>query len=394
MKKDFPLLSNSNLIYFDSASTSQKPASMISAEREFYEKHNANIHRGIYPIAEEATHLYEEARATVARFINAQPEEIIFTRGTTESINMVALSWGMEQISSGDGITVTALEHHANFVPWQQLAKKKDADFSIIPLHDDGTLRIDDLDSYIMPKTKIVAITHESNVLGVCNDLNPIIARSHAVGARVLVDAAQSIAHQPIDVRETNCDFLAFSGHKMLGPTGIGVLYIKKEVQTEMPPLFFGGGMILSVSDTNASWQQAPQKYEAGTPPIAQAIGLKAAIDYITQYVDFDTLRAHEAALCARLIDGLQMLPQVRIYGPIDQLKTSGHMVSFTIDGYHPHDIAAYLASHGICVRAGSHCAQPLTTRLCVEGLVRSSFYLYNTHDEVEFFLKILKQLF
>lgn len=309
LRKDFPILkriiNNNPLIYFDNAATTQKPQSVIDALVDFYTQYNANIHRGVHTFGEQATQMYEEARSKVAQYINAEPDEIIFTRGTTESINLIATAWGEQHITRGDEIVITELEHHSNLLPWQQLAHKKNAKLNYIPVHDDGTLNMASLPELITAKTKLVAVSHVSNALGTHNDIASIIRAAHAVGAYVLIDAAQSVPHQKINVKSLNCDFLAFSGHKMLGPTGIGVLYIKKKLHDHIPPYQFGGGMVFEVDFHKASWLRAPHKFEAGTPAIAQAIGLGAAIDYLHNYVDFTLLQAHEAKLCTRLIDGL-----------------------------------------------------------------------------------------
>ncbi len=397
IRKDFPILekkiNNHQLVYLDNAATSQKPQAVIDAVSNFYAHNNANIHRSVYEFGEEVTTLYENARAKVAQFIKADPNEVIFTAGTTAGINLVASSWAHEHIKQGDEILISQMEHHSNMIPWQQVAKKNGATLKYIPALPNGTLDYKALDSLLTQKTKLVAVTHISNALGTRNDITRIIAAAHAVGARVLIDAAQSAPHEALDVKKLNCDFLAFSGHKMLGPTGIGVLYIKKELHEQMQPYQFGGGMVYEADLYNASWQKAPHKFEAGTPPIAQAIGLAAAIDYIQKHIPFDQLQKHEASLCAQLIDGFSSMKKVTILGPIQDLKKSGHLVSFTIDGMHPHDIAAQLSKKGICVRAGNHCAQPLAKLMNIPGSVRASFYLYNTAQEVEQLLQAIKTI-
>lgn len=397
LRSDFPILTKKingkPLLYFDNAATSQKPQAVIDALVNFYTEHNSNISRSVYAFGEETTTLYEHARATVAHFINANPEDIIFTKGTTEGINFVASTWAAQHIKKDDRILVSQMEHHSNLIPWQQCAKDTGAHLDVIPVLPNGTLDLTILPNVLSKKTKLVAVTHVSNALGTRNEIEQIIKAAHAVGARVLIDAAQSAPHERIDVKKLNCDFLVFSGHKMLGPTGIGVLYIKKELHDQTRPYQYGGGMIYEADMRHASWQKAPHKFEAGTPPIAQAIGLAAAIEYLQTHVSFDDLRKHEAMLCAALIDGLAPFKKVKILGPVDQLKKSGHLVSFTIDGMHPHDIAAHLSTFGICVRAGNHCAQPLFKALGIIGSVRASFYLYNTVQEVEYLLKALEQL-
>lgn len=397
IKKDFPIFAkennNSSFIYFDNAATSQKPKSVIDAMTHFYEYQNSTIHRAVYAFGEQATTLYEQARSKVAEFINADAQEIVFTKGTTASINAVAIGWALENIKAGDEILLTQMEHHANLLPWQQVAKKNDAVLKYIPILPDGSLDMGTLDQLITKKTKLVSCVHVSNVLGTQNNIETIIKKSHAQGAKVLIDAAQSIAHQSIDVKKIHCDFLVFSGHKMLGPTGIGVLYIKKDLHNQMQPYEFGGGMVYEVDLSHATWAKAPHKFEAGTPPIAQAIGLGAAIDYIKKNIDFEKLKKHEALLCSTLIEGLQKNPKIRILGPIEQLKQRGHVVSFVVEDMHAHDVATYLSNQGICVRAGHHCAQPLARLMNVTASVRASFYAYNTLEEVEKFLEVITLL-
>lgn len=397
IKKDFPLLNkkinNHSLIYFDSAATSQKPRQVIDAVTHFYESQNSTIHRAVYAFGEQATTLYEQARNTVAEFINADVHEIVFTKGATESINAVATGWALDHLKHGDEILLTQMEHHANLLPWQQVAKRNGVVLKFIPVLSDGTLDLSSLDELITKKTKLVSCVHVSNALGTHNDIETIIKKAHIVGAKVLIDAAQSIAHQKIDVKKINCDFLVFSGHKIVGPTGIGVLYIKKDLHDQMQPYEFGGGMVYEVDYTTASWLKAPHKFEAGTPPIAQAIGLGAAITYIQKNIDFEQLKNHESKLCAVLINGLQKNNKITILGPIEQLKTQGHLVSFVVEGMHAHDVATYLSNYGICVRAGHHCAQPLAKLMGIQASVRASFYAYNTLEEVEKFLEVITLL-
>jgi len=397
LRHDFPILSRKiqgyPLIYFDNASTTQKPHKVIEALVNFYTTTNANIYRGIHTLAEQATCAYEQARVTVARFINALPEEIIFTSGTTEGINFVASTWAEQHIGAGDEIVITELEHHANLLPWQQLALRKGALLKCIPVMPNGTLNMSSLDDIITHKTKLVSVVHVSNAVGTHVDIETIVRKAQRVGARTLIDAAQSVAHQKIDVRALQCDFLVFSGHKIMGPTGIGVLFIKKELHEEIPPYQFGGAMVEHATVELATWRQAPHKFEAGTPPIAQAIGLGAAIKYQNQHIDFDILQKYEALLCERVIDGLSKLPEVKILGPLAQLKQNGHLVSFLVKNIHSHDVAAFLNSRGIAVRAGHHCAQPFAYALGYDASVRVSFYFYNTLEEVEFFLSVMKEL-
>jgi cysteine desulfurase / selenocysteine lyase len=398
LRQDFPILkqkiNGQDLIYFDNAATTQKPAQVIDSIVDFYSKYNSNIHRGIYQFGEYATVLFENVRNKVAALINAKPNEIVFTTGTTGAINFVALAWARKNIKKDDEIIISAMEHHSNLIPWQQLALENQAILKIIPVKADYTLDVEAYENMLSKKTKLVSIVHVSNVLGTCNDIEYISSLAHKVGARVLIDAAQSIAYQKIDVQKINCDFLAFSGHKMLGPTGIGVLYIKQAMHTEIDPYQFGGGMVFEVDFENSKWAKTPYKFEAGTPPIAQAIGLGAAIDYINKNIDFDSFKKYLASLCKRFIDELEKFEQIKIIGPKQQLKEEGHLVSFTIEGMHPHDIAAYLDKFGICIRAGHHCAQPLHKALGIESTVRVSFYAYNTMQEVDYFLiDLIKQL-
>ncbi len=395
--KDFPLLkkkvNGKDLIYFDNAATSQKPQVVIDALTKFYTEHNNNIHRGVYQTAEETTQMYENARATVAQFINGQSDEIVFTKGTTEGINFVARAWAAHNLKAGDEIVLSELEHHSNIIPWIVLAQEKQIKINYIPVKADGTLDLSRLHSIITSKTKLVSCLHISNALGTHIDIDTIIAAAHDFGAKVLIDAAQSIAHIPVDVKKLKTDFLVFSGHKMGGPTGIGVLYIKKDLHDQTQPYQFGGGMPYEVDYHSVSFAKVPHKFEAGTPAIAQAIGLAAAITYFKKNIDFAQLTKHEAQLCARMIEGLSKHKKIRILGPIEQFKKTGHLVSFVIDGMHGHDVADYLGKQGICVRAGHHCAQPLAKKMGYVASVRASFYGYNTLEEVEKFLNLITLL-
>lgn len=398
MRKDFPILNqkvgDKPLIYFDTAATSQRPQQVIDTLSSFYTDSNANIHRGIHMLSERATELYETAREKIANFIGAADScEVVFTRGTTEGINIVAETWGMENLKAGDEILVSEMEHHANLLPWQRLAQRTGAILKFIPVTPEGKLAMDKLDELITPRTKLVAVTHASNVLGTHVDVKTIGKKAHAVGARILVDAAQSIPHEKIDVQDLDCDFLAFSGHKMLGPTGIGILYIKKELHAALPPYQVGGGIVYEVDFDGARWQEVPQRLEAGTPAIAQAVGLGAAVDYMNERVNFDELKKHEAALTKRAIEGLAPLPKVRLFGPLEDMKKSGHLVNFVVEGMHAHDVAEYLNCNGIAVRAGHHCAQPLAKKLGIPASVRASFHGYNTLDEVDSFVTAMTGL-
>lgn len=397
IQDDFPLLKRRieghPLVYLDNAATSLKPQVVVDSLVDFYSNYGVNIHRGIYTIAEETTLLYEQARTIVADFIGAYYEEIIFTKGATESINLVASTWALDAIKPGDQIVITAMEHHANFVPWQQVADRTGSVLKVVPINSDGTLVLNKFEEIVGTKTKMVAVCHVSNLLGVHNDISTIIKIAHKVGAKVLIDAAQSAPHQKIDVRHLDCDFLVFSGHKLMGPTGVGVLYAKKELLECMRPYQYGGGMILKVNVDRSTWQGLPQKFEAGTPPIASAIGLGVAIQYFKKKLNFDDLKIHEASLCKCLIEGLATIKNVTIYGPTDQLQENGHIVSFTIRGLHPHDVAAYCDRFGICIRAGLQCAHPLTEFLAMGPTVRVSTFAYNTQNEIEYLLTVLEQM-
>ncbi|HJZ22925.1 MAG TPA: SufS family cysteine desulfurase [Candidatus Babeliales bacterium] len=397
LKHLFPALSKNinghKLIYFNNAATTHKPQSVIDRINYFYAQEYASIYRGVDQASEHVTSLYESARETVAQFIGSHSDEIIFTRNTTESINFIATAWAQRTLNNNDEIVISQMEHHANLIPWQEVAKHTGAKLSYIPITQDGTLDLTDLDTIITQKTKIVSVVHVSNLLGTHNDIEKIIKHAHKMGSLVLIDAAQSIAHQKINVHELGCDFLAFSGHKILGPTGIGVLYINKKWHDLIPPYQFGGGMVGYVGYEHSQWLDAPQKYEAGTPAIAQAIGLAAALDFLHKNVDFEELKKHESELTRTVINGLNSIKQVRCFGPIKQLKEKGHLVSFAIDGLHAHDIATYLSQYGIAVRAGYACAQPLAQKLGLNSVVRVSFYFYNTINEVEKFLEIIEEM-
>lgn len=400
LKNDFPFFSSPKnrrqpVIYLDSAATTQKPQMVIDAIVDFYTNRNANVHRTLYNLGEDATVLYEQAREKIARFINAKhPEEIIFTKGTTESINFVASTWAAANLHEGDQIVLSRAEHHSNLLPWQHAASVTSTQLKFIEIDSENYTFVNP-ESFLTPAPKLVAITYDSNVLGpVWNhqngQLKNFITAAHKVGAKVLIDAAQIVAHKSLDVQALDADFVAFSGHKMFGPTGIGVLYIKRELHDQIQPYQFGGSMVHSVSFTDATWATAPQKFEAGTPPIADAIGLGAAVDYIKNYVDFKALAQHEAVLCAQLLDGLGEISGITIVGNQSRIKEQGHLVSFSVDGIHAHDIAAYLGNQGIAVRAGHHCAQPLANLLGFESLVRASVSLYNTPEDVSMFLDAL----
>jgi cysteine desulfurase/selenocysteine lyase len=370
------------IIYLDSTATSQKPEAVIRAMDEFYRKYNANIHRGIYSIAEEATARHEEARKKVQKFVNAKSwREIIFTRNTTEAINLVAYSWGRANVREGDEIVATLLEHHSNIVPWQMLAKEKGARLRFIPVDAEGYLRVDELDSIITDKTKLVAVTMMSNVAGTITPVKQIMHKAHEVGAITIVDGAQGVPHLKTDVRDLDCDFLAFSGHKMLGPF-IGVLYGKRAILEEMNPFLGGGEMIREVHLTESRWNDLPYKFEAGTPAVAEAIGLGVAVDYLNG-LGMENVRAHEKQLAEYALERLVEVPGVRIVGP-QSVEHRGGVVAFDLSGIHPHDVATILDSEGICVRAGHHCAMPLHEHYNLAATTRASFYVYNIPEEID----------
>jgi len=395
VRADFPALSRTvhghPLVFLDSAASSQKPLPVLEAMERVYRECYANVHRGIYAFSEEATLAYENARDRVASFINAPVrEEIIFTRNTTEAINLVAYAWGRTNIRPGDRILLTEMEHHSNLVPWQLLAQEKDAQLVYLPITDDGLLRMDLLDSLLDERVKLVAVTMMSNVLGTVNPVKEIICKAHAAGAVVLVDAAQSVPHMPVDVQDLDCDFLAFSGHKMCGPTGIGVLYGKEALLEAMPPFLGGGDMIRKVEWESATWNRLPWKFEAGTPAFVEGIGLGAAVDYLTG-IGMEAIAAHERELTAYAMERLSALPGLNIIGPPAHQR--GGVVAFTFRGIHPHDVAHMLDMEGIAVRAGHHCAQPLHRRLGLTATVRASFYLYNTAEEVDTLARALERI-
>ncbi len=397
LRADFPILSRTihgkPLIYLDSAATAQKPRQVLDALRAYYERSNANVHRSIHTLGEEATELLEAARDRVRAFIGAaEREEIVFTRGTTDAINLVAQSWGRRALQPGDEILLTEMEHHSNLVPWQLLAKETGAALRFIPVTDEGFLDLGALDRLLSPRTRLLAVTHVSNVLGTINPIAALVARAREVGARVLVDGAQAVPHLPVGVRGLGCDFYVFSGHKMLGPTGIGVLYGRREVLEPMAPAWGGGEMIREVWLDHATWNDLPWRLEPGTPPIAGAVGLAAAIDYL-ETVGLAAVREHEAALTRLALERLRQVEALTLYGPLDAAAKGG-VLAFNLAGVHPHDLAAALDLDGIAVRAGHHCAQPLMRRLGMVGTARASFYLYNTADEVEALVAALSRAY
>jgi cysteine desulfurase/selenocysteine lyase len=401
IRKDFPIFTRTirdgkKLVYLDSGATSQKPQVVIDAEIDFYTKHNAAAHRGAHQLAEEATELFEAARQIVANFLGAKSEEIVFTKSATESLNLLAYAFSNAEpgskfaIGPEHSIVVSEMEHHANLIPWQQLAKRSGAELKWFGVTSDGRLDVSNIDSLITSKTKIVAITQQSNVLGTINNLEQIIKKAHAVGAVVIVDACQSVPHMSVDVRKLDADFLAFSGHKILGPTGVGVLWGRYELLDDLPPFLFGGSMIENVTMTDATWADAPRKFEAGVPNMAQVVGLGAAITYL-QAIGLDAVHEHEKTLTAYLLQELALIPGVSVVGPLD-LSLRGGTVSFTLDGVHPHDLGQYLDSAGIAVRTGHHCAWPLTRALGVPATTRASLYLYNDNSDIDALITAVKE--
>jgi len=376
------------LVYFDSAATSQKPLPVIETLDRYYREYNSNVHRGVHTLGTKATDAYEGAREKVRRFLNAQSaQEIIFTRGTTASLNLVASSYGRANVKEGDEIVITYMEHHSNLIPWQQLAKQTGATLKYIPMQEDGTIDLRDVEATVTEAAKIVAIAHVSNVLGTINPVREIARIAHERGAVVVVDAAQSAPHMKVDVQELDCDFLALSGHKMCGPTGIGVLYGKKKWLEQMEPVEFGGEMIDFVELYDSTWKELPWKFEGGTPIIAGAIGLGAAIDFLEQ-VGLDAIAAHEHELAQYALERLAGIDGVTVYGP----KERAGLVTFNIEGVHPHDVATVLDAEGVAIRAGHHCAQPLMKWLGVTATARASFYLYNTKEEIDRFIAALQK--
>jgi len=387
VRKDFPILEREvhgrPLVYLDNAATSQKPRQVIDALVHYYEHYNANIHRGIHTLAEEATTAYEGVRDKVVRFINSPygRPSIVFTRNTTEAINLVANAWGRRFLQPGDEIVLSISEHHSNLVPWQLIAREKGAKLRFIDIDDEGRLRGDQLQSTIGPKTKMVALAHASNVLGI-NPVREAAALAHRHGALILIDGAQSVPHMPVDVGELDCDFLAFSGHKMCGPTGAGVLYARPELLAAMDPFLGGGSMIARVQLEESTWAEVPHKFEAGTPDIAGVIALGAAIDYL-EGLGMENIRAHEKQITGYALERLSALPGITIYGPKNADERVG-VVSFNYGDIHPHDVSQVLDQHGVAIRASHHCAQPLMRRLDCAATARASFYLYNTPSEVD----------
>lgn len=396
IREDFPVLKREvrpgvDLVYLDSAATSQKPLPVLQAMDTYYQAHNANIHRGVHTLAEEATGMYEEARAKIARFVGARsPREIIFTRNTTESINLVAQSWGRKNCNPGDLIILTEMEHHSNLVPWQMLAAEKQLRLEFIPVSDEGLLDLEEYRRLLDLRPRLVAFTHMSNVLGTINPVRDIVQLAHAAGALTLIDGAQSVPHLPVNVTELDADFLAFSAHKMLGPTGIGALYGKEDLLEAMPPFLGGGDMIRKVHLRSFSPNDLPHKFEAGTPAVAEAVGFGAAVDYLSA-IGMENVARHEREIIRYALEALAEIEGVRVLGPAADKK--GAVASFVIEGVHPHDVAQILDRYGIAVRAGHHCAMPLHERYKIPASTRASFYIYNTVADVDALVRGIRQV-
>lgn len=387
IRRDFPILSEQvhgrPVVFLDSAASSQKPTQVLDAMSSVYRHQYANVHRGVYQFSEAATAQYDEARVKIAKFIGAPaPENIIFTRNATESLNLLAYSYGRHFLKAGDEVLITELEHHANFVPWFYLAQEKGIVVKCIPLTPNGQLDLSKLDGLLNERTKLLSFAHVSNVLGTITDPTPLIQRAHAIGAKVIIDGSQAVPHMPVNVAALDCDFYAFSGHKMLGPTGIGVLYGKPELLNAMPPFMTGGDMISYVGFDTIRWNDVPLKFEAGTPAFVEAIGLGAAVDYLSK-LGMEAVRAHEHEITSYALERVAEIPGVTIYGPTDA-SVRGGVVTFNVDKIHPHDLATLLDQEGVAIRAGHHCAQPLHQRLGLPATARASFYVYSQPHEVD----------
>lgn len=396
LRADFPVLRRTvhgrPLVYLDNAATTQKPQAVIDALVQYYTTMNANVHRGIHTLAVEATEAYEASRSKVARFIGADGYgAVVFTRNTTESLNLVARSWGEANLRPGDEVVLTIMEHHSNIVPWQLVARKTGAVLRYVDIDEEGRLDLDEARALIGPRTRVVAVTHASNVVGTINPVAELAEMAHRVGALLVVDGAQSVPHMPVDVRAIGCDFLAFSAHKMLGPTGVGVLWARPGLLDAMEPFLGGGEMIAVVRPEESTWADVPHKFEAGTPNIADVIAFGAALDYL-QRLGMDAVRAHERDLTALALERLAAVPGLTVYGPKDP-EARGGVVSFSLEGVHPHDVATILDSFGIAVRAGHHCAQLLTRRLGQAATNRASFYVYNVPEEIDALVEALEHV-
>ena len=395
LRNDFPIfkkkINGKELVYLDNASTTQKPYSVIDSITDFYTNHNSNIHRAVYQLAEEATELYEQSRKKIANFINVRPEEIVFTRNTTESINLIAHSWARSNLKKDDGVVITELEHHSNIVPWQILCQEIGTRLEYAGIDENGFLDLEHMIELISSKkVKLVSLSHMSNVLGTIVPIEGIIKVAHEHGIPVIVDGAQSVPHMPVNVKNMNCDFLVFSAHKMLGPTGVGVLYAKKEFLDNMRPFMGGGDMIKEVFKFHTNYNEVPYKFEAGTPNIADVVGFGAAIDYLEK-IGMENIRRHEISLTEYALESILSLKYVTVYGPRDP-KYRGGVISFNIADIHPHDLATIMNDHGIAIRSGHHCAQVLMQRLDVPATSRASFYIYNTKEEIDKFVNAIKE--
>ena len=395
IRKDFPILSREvygkPLVYLDNAATSQKPTQVIQALVEFYERYNSNIHRGVHALSMEATEKYEEARQKCADFVGSPSTTgVVLVRNTTEAINLVAQTWARSNLGPGDEILISEMEHHSNLVPWQHVAQERGAVLRFMPLTPEQTIDLSNLDSLLTNKTKLLTLNHMSNVLGTINPVKELTAAAHGVGARVLIDGAQSVPHLKVDVNDLDCDFLAYSGHKMLGPTGIGVLHVKEEVIEDMEPFLRGGEMVRQVWDDRATWNDLPLRFEAGTPNIADTIAMGAAIDYLNA-LGMDNVREHEIAITDYALNAFQEIEDVKVFGPRDMSQRGG-IVSFHCDYVHPHDIGTMLDREGIAIRTGHHCAMPLMGKLSVPATARASFYVYNTEQEVDQLVHAVKE--
>jgi cysteine desulfurase/selenocysteine lyase len=395
LRNDFPIfkkkINGKELVYLDNASTTQKPYSVIDSITDFYTNYNSNIHRAVYQLAEEATELYEQSREKIANFINVSPEEIVFTRNTTESINLISHSWARSNLKKNDGIVITELEHHSNIVPWQILCQEIGTRLEYVGIDENGFLDLEHMIELISSKkVKLVSLSHMSNVLGTIVPIEAIIKVAHEHGIPVIVDGAQSVPHMPVNVKNMDCDFLVFSAHKMLGPTGVGVLYAKKEFLEKMRPFMGGGDMIKEVFKFHTNYNEVPYKFEAGTPNIADVVGFGAAIDYLEK-IGMENIRRHEISLTDYALDSILSLKYVTIYGPKDP-KCRGGVISFNIADIHPHDLATIMNEHGIAIRSGHHCAQVLMQRLDVPATSRASFYIYNTKEEIDKFVNAIKE--
>jgi cysteine desulfurase/selenocysteine lyase len=394
VREDFPILetmaNGKPLIYFDNGATSQKPQLVIDTINIYYDHENANVHRGVYYLSQIATDLFDESRKKIAKFINAEENEtVLFTSGTTESINLVAQTWGRQNLNAGDEVLISGMEHHSNIVPWQMICEEKGAFVKVIPLLDDGSLNMEVFEERLNKNTKMVAVAHISNTLGVINPIEKIIAKAHAVGAKVLIDGAQALPHIPVDVTVLDCDFYAFSGHKMFAPTGIGVLYGKRSLLESMPPYKGGGDMIDKVTFEKTTYADLPFKFEAGTPNIAGVIGMGAAVDYLNKF-DWNDIVEYEEELLRYITDELQKIEGLRIYGTTENKVP---VISFLVDNIHPYDIGTLLDQMGIAVRTGHHCTQPLMDRYCIPGTVRASLAFYNTKEEIDIFINALNRV-